>query len=225
MQTRRILWIESRRKPVPDLVQVVRQAGYEVHMVASGRAALAWAEQQEAGLVVIYAASFGSTGVRISRRLYQATAWPQILIVVQDREKPRLRHARVLRLPVRPQILLRYIADVFPSQNEEGNWHVIGPLAYDLQNLRIRNGDRVATVTQRTMDLFLFFLQHPNQVLSREEIFEKVWGMPSNNDLRTLDVHICWLRRALGENARSPRFLKTVRGRGYRFDLPENEGP
>ncbi len=65
--------------------------------------------------------------------------------------------------------------------------------------------------------LLKFFAENPQRVLSRYELMDEVWGYDSVTTTRTVDVHVAWLRRKLGERSK-PRHLITVRGRGYRFE-------
>ena len=60
------------------------------------------------------------------------------------------------------------------------------------------------------------FMDHPGEVLERENLFRQIWNTEYTEDTRTLDVHISWLRHAIEENPHKPRFLKTIRGVGYR---------
>jgi len=64
--------------------------------------------------------------------------------------------------------------------------------------------------------LLLYLTDHPNRVLDRDEILDQVWGYESDTTTRTVDVHVAKLRRRLGESDQ-PRFIRTVRGRGYEF--------
>ena len=82
-------------------------------------------------------------------------------------------------------------------------------------------------LTAKELAILVFFLRHPDEVLSRARIYGHVWGEAYDFVSNTLDVHIKELRRAL--EARGPRLIQTVRGRGYLFgDLPPpaaEEGP
>jgi DNA-binding response OmpR family regulator len=62
-------------------------------------------------------------------------------------------------------------------------------------------------------------MEHPNEVLEREDIFRKIWSTEYTGDTRTLDVHISWIRQAIEENPRKPRYLITIRSVGYRLDI------
>ena len=64
-------------------------------------------------------------------------------------------------------------------------------------------------------------MENAGTVMERKELFAAVWQTEYTGDTRTLDVHISWLRQALEENPRKPKYLKTVRGVGYRLDVEE----
>ncbi len=64
-------------------------------------------------------------------------------------------------------------------------------------------------------------MRNPGRLLTRKKLIRQVWQTDYTGDTRTLDVHISWLRRAIEEDVRRPRLIKTIRGMGYRLDLPE----
>lgn len=77
--------------------------------------------------------------------------------------------------------------------------------------------DQTFTVTQREVELLRFFLQHENEVLSRNEILNKIWGYEYEGTTRTLDQHIARLRQKIEPNTAAPAHILTVHGIGYRF--------
>ncbi|MCZ7552982.1 MAG: helix-turn-helix domain-containing protein [Anaerolineales bacterium] len=77
---------------------------------------------------------------------------------------------------------------------------------------------REATLTPRLAQLLKMLLEHSGEVIERDELFRQIWHTEYTLDTRTLDVHISWLRQAIEEEPRKPRFLKTIRGVGYRLD-------
>lgn len=78
------------------------------------------------------------------------------------------------------------------------------------------NGNLIPNLTPKEFELLYFFLQHPKQVFSREQLLDRVWGYEFYGDERTVDVHIKRLRKKLGTDAQS--FFQTVWGVGYKFD-------
>jgi DNA-binding response OmpR family regulator len=69
----------------------------------------------------------------------------------------------------------------------------------------------------RAFALLCFFMQHPNQVFSREQLLGQLWGAPFIGDPRTVDVHIRWIREQIEQDPSSPTRLHTIRNVGYQF--------
>jgi len=82
-------------------------------------------------------------------------------------------------------------------------------------------GKRQTSLTPRLVTLLRILMEHPGEVIEREAIFRQVWDTAYTEDTRTLDVHISWLRRAVEIDIRNPRYIKTIRGVGYRLDSEE----
>jgi DNA-binding response OmpR family regulator len=105
------------------------------------------------------------------------------------------------------------------------------PAPLDLGALRIDLARRLAMVdgevldlTRKEFDLLAYLAARPNQVVSRQELVEEVWRQPYRGAEQTVDVHVSWLRRKLGETAARPRFLRIVRGVGIMLEVPPAEG-
>ena len=93
----------------------------------------------------------------------------------------------------------------------------VGGLAIDLQRREAVLDDRTLDLTRREFDLLAFLAARPGVVVPRKEILAEVWRQTYGGD-QTIDVHLSWLRRKLGETASSPRYLHTVRGVGVRLE-------
>lgn len=90
-------------------------------------------------------------------------------------------------------------------------------LRLNLKTRELQNGHGVARLTPMECQLLATFMRHPNQVLSHKFLMREVWETDYTGDMRTLQVHVCWLRRKIENNPRQPIRLRTVRGVGYRF--------
>ena len=73
-------------------------------------------------------------------------------------------------------------------------------------------------MTSKEYDLLLLLAENKNRTLSKEYLFNKIWGADSESELQTLTVHIKWLRRKIEENPKNPTRIITVWGKGYRFE-------
>ena len=94
-----------------------------------------------------------------------------------------------------------------------------GDVTIDTQNLRGTRGLEELVFTRREMDILEYLHAHGERPVSREELLNKVWGYDRNAALetRTVDIHVAKLRRKIEIDAKSPRYLITVRGAGYRL--------
>lgn len=73
----------------------------------------------------------------------------------------------------------------------------------------------------KEFDLLRYLAERPGEVVTKRELLVEVWRLPYSQADKTLDVHVSWLRRKLGDSAREPRYLHTVRGVGLRLDDPD----
>ena len=73
-------------------------------------------------------------------------------------------------------------------------------------------------LSQRQFDLLAFLMRRAGAVVTREELMRQVWRTSWIGSTKTVDMHVSWLRRALGDNVAAPRYISTVRGVGFRFE-------
>lgn len=213
-----ILWIEGKRANGPHFVSDLRKKGFEVETVSTGKAALEYLANSGADLVVVDAASFRTSGKRICREIREKwSKLPILLIANPDRPVEKDGDADVvLQLPFTTRKLINRIKPLLPA--ESANLLRSGPLRLDLENRRVSCLEKETHLTPRLTSLLRMFIEHPNEVLEREDLFRKVWNTEYTGDTRTLDVHISWIRQAIEPDPRKPRFLITIRGVGYRLD-------
>jgi len=95
-----------------------------------------------------------------------------------------------------------------------------GPLTLDPDTRTLCKGELTYHLRPKEASLLTLFLLNPGKVLSRPEIIKQVWETDYVGDTRTLSVHIRWLRSKIEDDPNNPQFLRTVRGVGYRFDVP-----
>ncbi len=95
-----------------------------------------------------------------------------------------------------------------------------GPFSVNISRRILSANGQDTALTPKLALLVETFLRHPGETLDRKLLMERVWDTSYLGDTRTLDVHIRWIRRAIEENPGKPRYLKTVRGVGYRLEVP-----
>ncbi len=188
-------------------------------MVSTGSEALARLEELDPDLVVLNAASMRTSGRRICQSLRQQMNGLPIL-VISTRENSLSGETcanAVLKLPFTVRKLVNRITPLLPG--DAGKVLHVGPIRLDTEHRRVRCQGREARLTPRLACLLQTLMAHRGEVMERERLFQEVWSTEYTGDTRTLDVHISWLRQALEEDPRRPRFLKTIRGVGYRLDI------
>jgi len=98
---------------------------------------------------------------------------------------------------------------------------VLGGLTIDLPSRTVTVDGAVIDLSPREFDLLAYLAARPGQVVSKRELLTEVWRLPYGGADKTVDVHLSWLRRKLGESAQEPRFLMSVRGVGVKLVEPD----
>lgn len=227
----RVLVVEDE----PGIAGFVRRGllfeGFAVEVAADGRAALAAVRDAPPDLVILDIMLPGVDGIEVTRRVRAAEAAegrapvPILMLTARDavpdrvggleagaddylvkpfafdellaRVRALLRRSRATAAPTAPAELLRF-AD----------------LTLDLGSRTVTRGERPVQLTTREFDLLALFLRHPNQVLPRATVMDRIWGEDFYGDSNVLEVFVANLRRAL-EASGEPRLIQTVRGVGY----------
>ena len=214
-----ILLIEGKHADHASFSAGLIKKGYAVESVANGTAAIARLETSDPDLAIIDASSMRTTGRRICQSLQEKKpSLPIILIVNPDTDVNDKAGANiVLALPFTMQKLVNRVRQLLPIQNHSAI--AFGPFLLDVEQRRVINEDRQIPLTPRLVTLLKILVDHPGEVVEREKLFCEAWETNYTGDTRSLDVHMSWLRQALEENPRHPKYIKTIRGVGYRLDL------
>ena len=218
MKKNTLLVIEGRHAEIPSFAADLQKKGFDVVTSQNGSQAVSKLKQADPSVVVINAASLRSTGVRICHSIRKKEAKiPIVLIVEKERPLDGELADAIIALPFTAQKLVNRIKALMPS---DGNNVVnVGPIRLDLEHRRVRSLGKNTRLTPRLITLLQILMDKHGEVVEREALFKKVWETNYTGDTRTLDVHISWLRRAIELDPNNPKFLKTIRGVGYRLDV------
>ena len=218
MKDAKLLVIEGRHAEVPSFAADLQKKGFEIVIAQSGGEATKKLEKTAPHLAVVNAASLRSSGVRICQSLREKDSkLPIILIVNADVEVDKSVADSILTLPFTAQKLVNRVNPLLPGDGK--NVVHVGPIRLDLEHRRVKCLGRNTKLTPRLIRLLRILLDNHGQVVERESLFKRVWETNYTGDTRTLDVHISWLRDAIEIDPKVPRFLKTIRGVGYRLDV------
>ena len=229
MAKRRILVVEDD----PALQEVVADAldceGYDVLTAGTYAEGVSLGVRVQCDLLVLDLVLPGGDGLDLLTEVRQARpTLPIIISTARGQEDDRIKGLRlgaddyvvkpfsIKELLARVEAVLRRSAERPAAVSEVALRDGVA----DLQRaeLRFDDGTTVA-LSEREAVLLRYLAQNAGRTISREELLERVWNLPpSQSHTRTIDVHVARLRDKLRDSATTPRFIVTVRGKGYRFE-------
>ena len=218
MKKTTLLVIEGRHAEIPSFAADLQKKGFDVVSYQNGGESVSKLKTTNPSLVVVNAASLRSTGIRICNSLRKKDAKiPIILILEKEKTIDKKLADAVLALPFTVQKLVNRVKALMPGDGN--NVLSVGPIRLDLEHRRVRCLGKNTRLTPRLVTLLQILMDKHGEVVERESLFKKVWETNYTGDTRTLDVHISWLRRAIEMDPDNPKFLRTIRGVGYRLDV------
>jgi DNA-binding response OmpR family regulator len=94
----------------------------------------------------------------------------------------------------------------------------------DPESRRVWRGEDEVVLSRKEFDLLLALMQRAGEIVTRDELMRDVWHTSFWTSSKTIDVHLGWVRRKLGDDSRRPRLITTVRGQGLRFEADDRNG-
>jgi DNA-binding response OmpR family regulator len=216
-----ILVVEKARSSIDWILRNLDKKGYEVLLARNEQQAVQLATSETPDLIILNATSRKLDGPRICRTLHKKVAEiPVILILAKGQKGDDSMGATVILIsPFTFRKLFNRINSILKS--DEGEILQAGRLTLNLGTRCVNSGSKERRLTPKELELLKVFMRSPGRVLSRKFLMKKVWKTDYVGDTRTLDVHIRWLREKIEKKPSFPVYLRTVRGVGYRFDIPE----
>ncbi len=230
----KILLVDDEALILESLTYSLQREGFDVHAVEAGAQVLPAVEQFKPDLVVLDIMLPDMGGLEVCRLLRANSVVPVIMLTARGEELDRILGLEAgaddyLAKPFSFRELLARIRAILrrveiDRQTDIGSPIEIGQVALEPAARRLRKHGNELTVSAREFDLLTTLMKYAGQAMSREELIDKIWGKDWVGDVRTLDVHIHWLRLKIEDDPASPQYIQTVRGFGYRFVGPEEIG-
>jgi two-component system, OmpR family, response regulator MprA len=215
----RILLVDDDPKIVPLLARGLAYEGFEVFTAADGNAGLAAASAHEPHVVLLDIAMPGPDGFEVCRRLRAMGDAAIIMLTARDEVVDKVGALNLgaddyVAKPFAFDELVARIRAVLRRKHTGGEPLTYADLTLDPQTREVQREAGAIDLTAREYELLLMFMRHPRQVLTRDQLLERVWGYDAQADTNTLDVHIGHLRQKL-EAGGGARLIQTLRGVGY----------
>ena len=195
--------------------------GFAVDVASDGRAALQQVRDRQPDAIVLDRMLPGLDGLEVLRRLRAAgDATPILMLTARDAIDDRVAGLETgaddyLVKPFAVRALLARIHALL--RRRQGDAHEVlrfADLALDTGTRQAERAGQTVELSTTEYELLAYFMRHPNQVLTRDQLMERVWGFDFDGESNVLEVYVGYLRRKLEEGSQ-PRLIQTVRGAGY----------
>jgi len=218
----------------PPLVRVVsgylEREGFDVVTAGNGEVAVQLAREADPDVIVLDLMMPGVDGIEACRRIRMFSDAYIVMLTARDEEVDKLVGLSVgaddyVTKPFSPRELVARIRAMLrrprvPPAQGGGPVRRFGDLEIDPAAREVRLGGRPVELTRTEFDLLDVLSAEPRVAFSRRRLMERVWGGDWYGDEHVVDVHVANLRRKLADDAQQPRYVRTVRGIGYRMGSP-----
>jgi len=217
----RILLVEKDVTTADLLVPSLERKGYQVWVTRSQRQALGRLRATPPDLLVVDVSSFGNSGYGVCSAVRDHLPGVPTVILVDKAHAGILAVAEAYMTPPFTSRKLLYRVKTLAEKLIRREL-TAGSLTLDPDTRLLRRGEELIQLRPKEAALLALFMQNQGRVLNRPEIIRQVWEWKTDvvGDTRTLSVHIRWLRQKIEADPSHPQFLRTVRGIGYRFEVP-----
>ncbi len=224
-----MLVIEDDQRIREVVATALTASGHAVRAEARGAEGLAAVVDWKPDVVVLDLGLPDLDGVDVLRMLRGVSTVPVIVATARDddAEVVRVLDAGADDYVVKPYSASQLDARIRAVLRRAGTAEAttgeleVGDLHLDTQRRVASLAGTVLDLSRMEFDLLAHLMRRSPEVVSRRELLAEVWRQPHGGGDKTIDVHLSWLRRKLGESAGSPRYLHTVRGVGIKLDAPE----
>lgn len=224
----RILIVEDELDLANIIKDYLEKELYEVEICTEGDKAIEIFDKFKPSLVILDLMLPGMNGYEICKNIRIKSTIPILILSAKIDEFDKVKGLNLgaddyITKPFRPrELLARVNAQLRRSQVfNKDNLEII-----DIENIRVytkeykveKNG-RDLDLSRNEFELLVFLSKNPRQVFSREQLYERIWGFDSYGDLNTVTVTINRLRQKIEDNPKNPKYILTVWGVGYKFEI------
>ena len=230
MSEKTILVVEDEENLLETLRYKLTREGYQVVAAHDGEQAIELARSGKPDLILLDIMLPKLDGLEVCRILRKQMTVPILMLTAKGEEVDKVVGLEVgaddyvskpfsmRELLARIRALLRR-SNMLEEAGEAGKEEALtaGDLKVDLVGHRAWLGDRALELKPKEFELLVFLMRHRGRAFSREQLLNSVWGYEAVVYIRTVDVHIRWLREKIETDPSHPRYIKTMRGVGYRI--------
>jgi DNA-binding response OmpR family regulator len=224
----RVLVVDDDRDIRGLLAELLKRAHHTVVEAADGREGLRLLHAEQPDLVILDVSMPGLDGWQTLERIRELSAVPVVMLTARDQELDKVRGLRggaddYVTKPFGPQELLARIDGLLRKgspETESPQSYADSFITVDFAQRTVRAGGVEVPITPLEFRLLTAFVRNPNQVLSHQQLIELAWGLNRAGGRDQVKLYVGYLRRKLGELPSGETPIETVRGFGYRYNVP-----
>ncbi len=228
---KRILLIEDEVSIAELQRDYLEISDFQVDVEHSGEIGLQMALQEDYDLIILDIMLPKMNGFEICKQIRAIKDIPILLVSAKKEDIDKIRGLGLgaddyITKPFSPsELVARVKAHISRYERLSGNVSkqrdtlYIHGISIDQRSRKVFINNEEIAFTTKEFDLLTFFVTNPNQVLNKEQLFERIWGLDSAGDLATVVVHIRKLREKIERDPAHPQYIETVWGAGYRFNV------
>jgi two-component system response regulator RegX3 len=230
-----VLVVEDESSFAEALTIGLEREGFRVTTVQDGATALARFDELEPDLVLLDLMLPRVSGLDVCRELRTRSSVPIIMVTAKGSEVDTVvglevgaddyvtKPYRLRELVARMRAVMRRFETRGVEEPEfEGNPIQVGDVVVDPERHEVRVRGALVAMPLKEFELLALLMQNAGRVLTREVLIDRVWGSDYVGDTKTLDVHIKRIRSKIEDDPRLPRRIVTIRGLGYKYDVPRD---
>jgi two-component system response regulator RegX3 len=224
-EMKRILIVDDEEMIVKTVKAYLDQEGFKTYVATDGEAALCAFGEKQPDLVVLDLMLPKLSGIEVTKKIRETSTVPIIMLTAKVSEVDRVLGLELgaddyVVKPFSPRELVARVRAVLRRIDGEtlgAERIAVGDLEIDLKAREVQITGREVDLTPTEFELLTFLAKHPGQVFTRLQLLREVQGYTYESFARTIDTHIKNLRRKIETDPKSPRYILTVHGVGYRF--------
>lgn len=222
---KRILIVDDEEMIVRTVKAYLDREGFKTYTAYDGEAALQAFNEKGPDLIVLDLMLPKMSGIEVTRAIRTKSSVPIIMLTAKAAEADRVVGLELgaddyVVKPFSPRELVARVRAVLRRYEGEGievERIVSGEIEIDLKTRELKVSGRDVELTPTEFDLLAYLSRHPGQVFTRLQLLREVQGYTYDSFARTIDTHVKNLRRKIEEDPKSPKYILTVHGVGYRF--------
>jgi DNA-binding response OmpR family regulator len=227
---KRILLIEDEVSIAELQRDYLEIEGFQVDMKHDGKSGVTAALEGNYDLIILDIMLPWMSGFDICKEIRAEHNIPILLVSAKKEEIDKIRGLGLgaddyITKPFSPSELVARVKahlsryERLAGQQPRNQVLFVQGISIDQSSRKVHVNGKDVPFTTKEFDLLVFFVMHPNQVLSKDQLYERIWGMDSAADVSTVTVHVRKLREKIEQNPAKPVHLETVWGAGYRFNV------